>query len=143
MFCKNCGNQVADGASFCANCGMPVEESAPGFKPASLESKPASVPAYSYVSAPAPVPQVDSGSVLTFGILALVFANTFLLSFLGIVFGVIAMNKANTYCACGYPLEGKAKVGRILGKVGMILGIVMTVLFVLYLIMFVSMFAYY
>ncbi len=24
-FCRNCGNQVPDGAEFCANCGTPVE----------------------------------------------------------------------------------------------------------------------
>ena len=46
MFCKNCGNQLADNATFCGNCGTPVagaEASAP------VEAAPA---------APAPVAEV-------------------------------------------------------------------------------------
>lgn len=29
MFCKNCGNQLAEGAKFCAACGQPVSEDRP------------------------------------------------------------------------------------------------------------------
>ena len=28
-FCKNCGNQISDGAAFCANCGTPVDNTQP------------------------------------------------------------------------------------------------------------------
>lgn len=36
MFCRNCGNQIADAAAFCATCGAPtgagiVNRSIPGF----------------------------------------------------------------------------------------------------------------
>ena len=67
---------------------------------------------------------------LIFGILAIAFACTFYLSFMGIIFGAISMGKAKAYAA-SYPMSGKAKVGSILGKVGFILGIVLTVISVI------------
>lgn len=127
MYCKNCGTMIAEGAAFCSNCGTPVETKA---DPAPAYSE-VTTPAGSYTYAPAPT--VDGGSILTFGILALAFACTFFASFLGIVFGAVCKGKVNAYCAAGAPLEGKAKVGSILGKVGLILGIVMTAIFVVYI----------
>ena len=66
-----------------------------------------------------------ASSVLKFGILGLVFS--MLIPLLGIIFSSIAMSKAKNY-ALNYPLEGKAKTGRILGIVGLILSIVTMVI---------------
>ena len=65
-----------------------------------------------------------ASSVLKFGILGLVFS--MLIPLLGIIFSSIAMSKAKNY-ALTYPLEGKAKTGKILGIIGLILSIVMMV----------------
>ena len=75
-----------------------------------------------------PVERSLSKSVLIFGILGIAFACTFYFSFLGIIFGAIALSKAKKYVASGFALEGRAKVGKILGMVGLILGIVLTVI---------------
>ena len=54
MFCKNCGQQLADNATFCGNCGTPV---AAGETPAPVEAAPAA-PAPVAETAPAPVAEV-------------------------------------------------------------------------------------
>lgn len=48
-FCKNCGNQLAEGGTFCAVCGTPVAQPAPQQEPA---PQPEPVP----VQQPAPQP---------------------------------------------------------------------------------------
>lgn len=73
----------------------------------------------------------DAGSMLTKGILALVFAEVF--PILGIIFGIQGMGMQKKYVQAGVALTGKAKVGAILSKVGMILSIVMAVFWVVYL----------
>ena len=68
-----------------------------------------------------------AGSALTFGILSLVFACTFYLSFLGIIFACIAFSKANKNKMFNNGvLHAKAKVGRGLAMGGLIAGIVFT-----------------
>ena len=75
----------------------------------------------------------NTSPLLVFGILALAFACTFYVSFLGIVFGAMQKNKLEAYLAAGGIYAGKAKVGGILGKVGLIVGIVLTAIFAVYL----------
>ena len=91
-------------------------------------------PTYSAPAAVDPAEAAMSKSVLIFGILGIAFGCTYYLSFLGIIFGAIALSKAKKYVASGYPLAGKAKVGRILGLVGLILGIVLTVILIIVII---------
>lgn len=81
-----------------------------------------------------PVERGLSKSILIFGILGIAFACTFYLSFLGIIFGAIALSKAKKYAASGYVVTGRAKVGKILGLVGLILGIVMVVILLIVII---------
>ena len=81
-----------------------------------------------------PVERNLSKSILIFGILGIAFACTFYLSFLGIIFGAIALSKAKKYAASGYVVTGRAKVGKILGLVGLILGIVMVVILLIVII---------
>ena len=132
MVCEHCGAEIQPGASFCMNCGAPVSAGNRNLAP---------VPA----PAPAPAPMlstpsgVTASNVLTWGILSLAFACTFILSFLGIIFGVTGKKKAEEYQACFGTVSGQANTGRILSRVGFIVGIVMTVLFVLYMIFLVAM----
>lgn len=152
MFCPNCGTNVPEGANACPNCGTflaaqpapeaPVYQAPPVQEP--VYQAPAQ-PAYQqpvYQAAPAAAPAEASKSILVFGILAIAFACSFYLAFLGIVFGAITKSKVNAYLAQGYPLAGKAKVGRILGKVGLILGIVLTVILIIYIIAIAAIASY-
>lgn len=84
----------------------------------------------------APVQQLESlaSSALTMGILSLVFACTFFISFLGIVFGAIGKGKAKQFALLNGLPAGKAKVGSILSTAGLIVGIIMTVILVIYII---------
>ena len=153
MFCNNCGAQLEEGTKFCAVCGAPVQDAAPVQQAAPQYEAPAQeVPSYEapvYDAAPAytPAPAYNAvsaenpfaGSVLKWGIMALAFACSFYISFLGIVFGIKAKNTAADALAAnnGQPLSGKAKVGAILGKVGLIVGIVMTAILALYLLILI------
>lgn len=87
-------------------------------------------PQYNAVPIEDPVERELSKSILVFGILGIAFACTFYLSFLGIIFGAIAMGKASKYVASGYILNSHAKVGKILGIAGLIIGIILTVILV-------------
>lgn len=100
-------------------------------------------PVYGQPQQPIGNPVLDSGPLLTFGILAVAFCSTFWVSFLGIVFGCIQKNKLEAFLAAGGVYTGKAKVGSILAKVGRIVGIVMTACLAVYLtcLMFIAMFA--
>lgn len=65
-------------------------------------------------------------SLLTMGILAVAFACTVWLGFLGIIFGAIGLNKAKKFTEeCGQ-LFGKARVGKYLSLGGLIGGSVVT-----------------
>ena len=89
------------------------------------------------VSTPAPAVSNEisdkQSSILTFGILALAFAISFFVSFMGIVFGIITMNKVKEYVQLMGETTGRASVGKGLGKAGLIVGIVLTSIFVLYI----------
>jgi hypothetical protein len=68
-----------------------------------------------------------AGQTLKWGILSLAFAASGCLSLLGFIFSFIAKSKALAYeRTFGVP-EGKARVGRILGKVGFGVGLGMTI----------------
>ncbi|MBQ7474464.1 MAG: zinc ribbon domain-containing protein [Clostridia bacterium] len=127
MFCKNCGKQIPDDSTFCPGCG------------ASVTSVPTPVYDYPHTPAPATLPGENEAakSILTFGILSLAFACTWVLSFLGIVFAAIGLSKVRNYVSTYGPVHHKAKVGRILSKVGLPVSIALTVLFILYVVLIV------
>lgn len=137
MFCNNCGAQVNDGVQFCPNCGKTLNNQVnqqPIYQPVNqqpVNQQPVNQqPVYQPVNQP--TVQADP-SIFTMGLLSLIFADTFFLSFLGIIFGAIAKNKVKAFEALGGVLTGKSKVGSILAKIGLILGIVLTVIFVIYI----------
>ncbi len=146
MYCINCGARIPEGTDTCPECGTTLKAVA---VPAAEQSEEiVSQPQYPVSVQPqrthqpravAADPERESAanSTLVFGILGLAFADTFFLSFLGIIFSAIGLKKARLYESTYGFLHGKSKVGRILAKVGLILGIVCTVLFVIYVIIYV------
>ena len=123
MFCRNCFRHLEEGETLCPACGT-VNESASstGTVTAGIETE--------------AVPFVDeelktkmSALALKWGIISLVFAATGCLSLLGFIFSFIAKSKALAYERTFGVLEGKARVGRILGKVGFGVGLAYTLYF--------------
>lgn len=138
MFCPNCGTNVPEGANACPNCGTFLNAAPAAPEAPVYQAPPVQQPYYNaapvYQAAPVGGDPALAKSILVFGILAIAFASSFYLSFLGIIFGAIAAGKVKAYTAQGGVIAGKAKVGRILGKVGLILGIVLSVILVIYII---------
>ena len=120
MFCKNCGRQLDEGENVCPVCGT-VNGG---------ETAAASTLEYGYDAVNAANEQMKSemgGQALKWGILSLAFAASGCLSLLGFIFSFIAKSKALAYEQAFGVLEGRAKVGRILGKVGFGVGLGMTI----------------
>ena len=120
MFCKNCGRQLDEGETLCPACGTVNATEATADKAVSYE--------YSAVdTANQQLKDEMAGQTLKWGILSLAFAVSGCLSLLGFIFSFIAKSRARAYEQTFGVLEGKAKVGRILGKVGFGVGLGMTV----------------
>ena len=116
MFCKNCGRQLDEGESYCPICGTVNSPEAP------------IAPGTPFYGAPDERVKSDmAGKTLTWGILSVAFGVSGCLSLLGFIFSFIAKSKALAYEQTFGILEGKARVGRILGKVGFGMGLGMTI----------------
>lgn len=121
MFCKNCGRQLDENENVCPVCGT-VNGGETAAAASTLE--------YGYNAVNEANEQLKSGmggQALTWGILSLAFSASGCLSLLGFIFSFIAKSKALAYERTFGVLEGKAKVGRILGKVGFGVGLGMTI----------------
>lgn len=121
MFCKNCGRQLDEGESYCPVCGTLNNGEAPAGTTA-LE--------YDFNAADSANEQLKNqmaGQALKWGIMSLAFSASGCLSLLGFIFSFIAKSKALSYERAFGILEGRARVGRILGKVGFGLGLGMTI----------------
>jgi hypothetical protein len=79
-----------------------------------------------------------ASSALTFGILGVVFACTFILSLLGMIFSCIAMSKAKKYKEMTGTYLGKAGVGRGLGIGGLITSIFMILILLFYVLVLMA-----
>ena len=120
MFCKNCGRQLDEGETLCPACGTVNATEATADKAVSYE--------YSAVDTANQLLKDEmAGQTLKWGILSLAFAASGCLSLLGFIFSFIAKSKALAYEQTFGVLEGKARVGRILGKVGFGVGLGMTI----------------
>ncbi len=158
MICTKCGAEIPEGAKFCINCGNAAVAAEPAPQPEQPVYEAPQQPAYeapqqqpvyaapqqpqyqqpqyqqpqyqqpTYYAQPAPNPGVSGKPALTFGILGIIFACTFYLSFLGIIFSAIGLGKAKAFRAAAGQLYGPAKVGKILATIGLIVGIIMTVI---------------
>ena len=120
MFCKNCGRQLDEGETLCPACGTVNATEATATESVSYE--------YSAVDTANQLLKDEmAGQTLKWGILSLAFAASGCLSLLGFIFSFIAKSKALAYERTFGVLEGKARVGRILGKVGFGVGLGMTI----------------
>ncbi len=120
MFCKNCGRQLDEGETLCPACGTVNATEATATESVSYE--------YSAVDTANQLLKDEmAGQTLKWGILSLAFAASGCLSLLGFIFSFIAKSKALAYEQTFGVLEGKARVGRILGKVGFGVGLGMTI----------------
>ena len=123
MFCTKCGRELSDAETYCPYCGQIFSH---------LDGSPYFVPDDT-------VKDQMAGNVLTWGILSLAFAVSGCLSLLGFIFSFIARSRARAYeQTFGVP-EGKAKVGRILGKVGFGVGLGYSIFFALYFVLIVAL----
>ena len=115
MFCKKCGSDMPDHATFCQNCGTAV------------------TPQYD-----APTPVVDPGAApgknsVTLGIISLVIAllcSWSNLGFAGIVCGIVGIVQGSSGLkkskAAGFENKN-AKTGLTLSIIGTVLGVIVTV----------------
>ena len=147
MFCKHCGTQMDDSAKFCPTCGK-INESNSFAEVESPAQDYFDTPTPNYFGNPnpnyfdaptynnysAPVEKESGGGILALAILSLVFAETFFLSFLGIIFAYIARAKINNYIIKYGELDAPGKVGRGLSTAGLIVSWIMTGLFLLVII---------
>ena len=129
MFCKNCGKQIDDDSSFCRYCGQKQSAEVQNVAVQSFDQQP-------------PSPATDelekkkdtlSGEILKWGIMSLAFAQSFWLSFIGIIFYAKMKKRAKKYSKLFGDLTGRASVGHGLGTAGLIVGIILTVIFAIYL----------
>ncbi len=115
MFCRECGRLLDDGETYCPVCGTINEKSdAVDAAEAQLDDG---------------MKSKMAGQALKWGILSLVFADTGLLSLLGFIFSFTAKAKVNEYVRRYGRLEGRARVGHILGRVGFGLGLGLSIFF--------------
>lgn len=139
MFCKNCGNQLPEGAAFCATCGTKVEVQAAPQQPAyAVPQQPVQPVPVVAPSRPQEDPQLNdlAKNTLIMGIIGLALSE---LGLPGLIISNIALNKAAEFEHRAGSLFGKAKVGRNLAKPGKIVGIVMTIFWAVYfLILFIA-----
>ena len=134
MFCKNCGRQLDEGENICPACGTVNASETTATPNAGIEYA---------------VDDVDlanerlkdemAGAALKWGIISLAFSASGCLSLLGFIFSFIAKGKALAYQNVFGVLEGKAKVGRILGKVGFGLGLGYSIFFAIYFVAIVAL----
>jgi hypothetical protein len=118
MFCKNCGRQLDEGETLCPACGTVNATEA---------TDTAATAEYGYDTVNEQLKDEMAGTALKWGIISLAFAASGCLSLLGFIFSFIAKSKALAYEQAFGVLEGRAKVGRILGKVGFGLGLGLTI----------------
>ena len=166
MFCKYCGYKLADDANFCPKCGKLVLEPEPEITTAPIQEK--SI-AEDQVTALEPVyieqeeepvyyvepnemelsPEVEAeknalgSKVLTWGILALVFAETVILSLLGLIFGIVAKGKVRNYQEKFGGTDGKATVGKIFANISVPLSIGVMAFFFLYMLIIIAEVIYF
>ena len=112
MYCKFCGNEIADGERYCPRCGGITADT----ETTATESYEAEL-----VTEPACSEETESAAKksLVLGILGLAFG-----SIVGFILALIGKGQAKKYAELnGGKLDGKAKVGNILCTIGIPYGI--------------------
>ncbi len=120
MFCTKCGREVANEETYCPYCGAIFSN---------LDGTPYALPDDT-------VKDRMASQTLTWGILSLAFSASTCLALLGFIFSFTAKRKASEYRRTFGELEGRARVGHILGWVGFGLGLGYTIFWALYFVFF-------
>lgn len=132
MVCNNCGTQFDDGVSFCPNCGSPAPQ-----------------PVYTYAEQPAqPVQPVyaqdaaayaeEAKSCMVTGILAAAFGCSFIASIVGIIMGIIGLNKAKSFTQKYGLYTAKIRVGKYCSIGGIGFGIFWTIYATIYIFVIIA-----
>ncbi len=130
MFCKHCGNQLDNDARFCPNCGKVIGNDLYG-EPTYTNTPPA------YQAVVDEQKDKLSGAVLKNAILGLAFSCTLFLSWLGLIFSIKSRSSLKNYLNIYGKTEGRATVGKHLGKAALIVSIVMLALLVYYILIII------
>lgn len=128
MFCKNCGQELPDGAVFCPNCNASVADAAQAQTPYGYGAQPPYGAQQPYGYAPQqPIVQPPKPSLawLIVNIVCLVLSGN-IFSIIGTIFGALAQSAYNK----GAYAEAESK-----NKTTKILGIISIVTFVLFYIL--------
>jgi hypothetical protein len=145
MYCRNCGNELPEGANFCPACGTGNEvvienrDAAPANEAPVYEANPTAneFPAYDGAVEPSVNEPTEpalseeelieknalAGKILTFGILGLAFSE---IGLLGLIFSIIAKAKVKAFTQKFGETTGRASVGKGLSIGGFITSIIMT-----------------
>lgn len=135
MLCKNCGNEIADGAKFCASCGAIAESESQAYDHVAIND---------FISDDEKVERAEcSNKILIFGILSVAFSCTFWLGIVGWILGSMCKKKVKEYEARFGPVSGKARVGKYLGTGGKIAGMVFTIIEAVYALIYVAYILFY
>ena len=133
MFCKHCGNQLPENATFCPKCGKVNDGQSFGqnesYEPINTDNV--------FYNAQK---DSDAGSILKFSIMGLAFS--FILPILGLIFTIIAKTKVRNFVEAYGETEGRATVGKHLTIPGMISSIFFMVFWFIYTIVIVAMLGY-
>ena len=134
MFCMNCGCQLGDNDNFCPSCGVANAAAINANATADLRDD---------IGTVNPVNETlnseMSGQTFKWGMLGLIFSGTVCLSLLGFIFSIIAKSKAKAYKRAFGTLEGRAKVGHILGEIGFWLGLGLMIYFAFFFVLGIFM----
>ena len=135
MFCQNCGRQLNDGENFCPGCGA--------MKPAETVDNTGFQYDFGAVNTVNTVNTVNAANetlqnemaaqVFKWGLMGVIFANTACLSLLGMIFSIIAKNRATNFERTFGEIKGRALAGRIMGRIGFGLGLGVSIFFTLYI----------
>ncbi len=117
MYCTKCGTYLNDNSRVCPQCGTPINGEEKNITTTTTYEGP--------LGNPTPV--------LVWGIIGLGFSVSFYLSFLGIIFSLIGLHKANQYnLFTGYAPSNMARIGRKLSIAGVIVGIILTIALIIF-----------
>lgn len=148
MICNNCGTQFEDGSAFCPNCGTAATQPVNDYAQQAVPVQ----PVYGYAQQPVqpvqPVYQAavsgnpeEAKSCMITGIIAAALSCTFIASFMGIVFGIIGLNKTKAYTEKYGQYTAKIRVGKYCSIGGIAFGGFMTLYAIIYLIAIIGMIA--